>query len=241
MTVSIVIPVKNEEKVLPRLLRSIHRQSMQPVEVIVADANSTDSTRYLAQAMGAQVVDGGLPGSGRNRGAEVATGKYILFLDADVELHDPNFLQRAIDQVKDRQLAIATVDVAPIDGTPYDNLSHKFYNRYVRLWGAKHPHAPGFCMLVRRDIHNQIGGFDESVIFAEDHEYAGRASKKGKFGFLSGIAIPVSVRRQNRDGRINMGIKYILAELHILTLGPIRHNKFNYTFGYGKKGKKSIV
>ncbi|MDP2631476.1 MAG: glycosyltransferase [Candidatus Uhrbacteria bacterium] len=235
MKLSIIIPAKNEEDCLPQLLRSIDQQTMQPVEIIVADANSTDNTRKVASGLGAKVVNGGLPGVGRNIGASIATGDVLLFLDADVELTNPNFLQVALEEFEFRNLDIATVDVAPLGGTRYDVISHRVYNRYARMWGSKRPHAPGFCIFVRKSLHYAIGGFDEAVIFAEDHDYANRAGQKGKFGFLSTAPVRVSTRRQDRDGRFIIGVKYILAELHLLTIGPIRHSKFNYTFGHESK------
>lgn len=231
-TLSIVIPTKDEEVLLPRLLRSIERQSMKSIEVIVADAKSEDRTREIAASFGARVVEGGMPGPGRNRGAEVAKGELIFFFDADVELPHERFLEDAVEDFEARQLGIATADVWPIGGTRYDEFSHNVYNKYVRLWGDKHPHAPGFCILVAKDIHRAISGFDERVLFLEDHDYACRASKVAKFGFLSGTQIHVSTRRQERDGRLSMGVKYVMAELHYLLIGSIRHNGFNYTFGY---------
>lgn len=235
-TLSVVIPTKNEEDYLPRLLASIKRQSIQPLEVIVADAGSMDKTREIAKSYGARVVEGGMPGPGRNRGAEAAKGDVIFFFDADVVLKDKAFLEKALLEFESRGLDIATTDVLPIEGTKYDGFSHEVYNKYVRLWGRLHPHAPGFCMLVRKSLHEKIGGFDEDVVFCEDHDYVLRGNKAGKFGFLAkDIRVYVSSRRQERDGRLNMATKYILAELHIWFLGPIKHEGFNYTFGHSKK------
>ncbi len=42
----------------------------------------------------------------------------------------------------------------------------------------------------------------------------------------------MSIRRFDRDGRVNIAVKYLLAELHLAALGPIRHQMFNYTFGH---------
>lgn len=234
-SLSIVIPTKNEEVFLPRLLRSIQEQSIAPLEVIVADAGSDDRTQEIARSFGARVVEGGMPGPGRNRGAEAATGDLIFFFDADVVLPHGRFLEDALEEFQIRKLDVATADVWPIEGSRYDEFSHQAYNRYVRLWGRMHPHAPGFCILVRNGLHSAIGGFDESVVFCEDHDYALRANKAGRFGFLTDTRIHVSTRRQERDGRFSMAVKYLIAELHILFLGPIRHNAFNYTFGYPKK------
>jgi hypothetical protein len=92
-------------------------------------------------------------------------------------------------------------------------------------------------MLVRREGHNKIRGFDESIVFCEDHDYARRFKRVGRFGFLRSTKIPVSIRRLDRDGRLKIAIKYLLAELHLAFVGPIRSNTFNYTFGHSKKLK----
>src|SRR5687767_6578001 len=101
---SIIIPTYNEEEYLPFLLRSIQAQSYKDYEVIIADASSTDKTRAIAAEFGARVVQGGLPGAGRNRGAEAAKGENLLFLDADVILPDPWFLQMTVGEFEKRKL-----------------------------------------------------------------------------------------------------------------------------------------
>jgi len=231
---SIVIPTKNEEHLLPILLESIHQQTFKEVEIIVADAGSDDSTVEIAKIFGAKVVVGGLPGVGRNRGAEVAKGEYILFLDADVELTDSEHLVKIVKEAKNKKLDIATCDVEPLTHKRIDHVLHGLYNSYARAWGSVLPHAPGFFMLVKRSLHEKIGGFDETIIFCEDHDYARRAAKVGHFGFLQNCRIPVSTRRLERDGRFGVAMKFALAELHLVTLGPIRHKMFDYTFGHKK-------
>ncbi len=232
---SIVIPTKNEEIQLPILLASIRAQTIQPDEIIVADAKSTDDTRKIAKKFGAMVIDGGMPAVGRNLGAAKATGDILLFLDADVELRDPTFLEKSIAEFNERNLGLATCDVFPLSDAYLDHFLHTAYNKYVRAWGSVFPHAPGFCMFVRRALHNQLGGFDESITFCEDHDYAQRFKAVGTFGFLKSIKIPVSIRRLDRDGRMKIVMKYLMAELHIAFVGPIKHKRFNYTFGHVKK------
>lgn len=234
---TVVIPTKNEELELPKLLASLKKQTVQPAAVIVADARSTDKTRDVARAAGATVVDGGLPGVGRNRGAAAAKTEFILFLDADVELKDTGFLKRALKELEARGLDVATCEVEPMEASKLDRAMHGAYNRYSKIVQHVFPHAPGFCIFARRAIHVAIGGFDESVVFCEDHDYVQRAAKIGRFGILP-IKVPVSIRRLKRDGRLQIACKYVLAELHLATVGPIRHNLFNYTFGHAKKKVK---
>ncbi|MBU0531799.1 glycosyltransferase [Patescibacteria group bacterium] len=233
---SIVIPTKDEEEDLPVLLASLKSQTVQPYEIIVADASSTDRTVEIAQMMGCKVVPGGMPGPGRNRGAEAATGEYLLFLDADVELLDERFLEDNLAEMVAKGYDFACPDVEPIEGTRFDRFSHEAYNRYCRLIAPLHQHAPGFCIFVKKAFHDKLGGFDETVTFCEDHEYAMRAAKAGRYGFLS-KPVPVSIRRFDRDSRLGILIKYLLAELHHWFIGPIRHDKFKYTFGHKKKDK----
>jgi len=232
---SIIIPAKNEAEYLPALLASIGKQTLLPREIIVADADSSDDTRRVAVSFGARVVQGGLPAAGRNAGAAVAKTDLLLFLDADVELRDPEFLEKSVGEMLERRLALATCDVFPLTDALLDHFLHRAYNAYARAWGSLFPHAPGFCLFATRRLHEAIGGFDEAITFCEDHDYARRAAKVGAFGFLHSTKIPVSIRRLDRDGRLAIAIKYLLAEVHLAALGPIRHNLFKYEFGHAVK------
>ena len=238
-TLSIVIITKNEEEHLPVLLKSIKGQTLQPDEIIVADAKSEDKTREIAKKFGCRVVDGGMPSAGRNLGAKAAKSDYVLFFDADVQLLDEKFLEVTMKEVVKRDLDFATYDVKPLDGGIYDEFSHWFYNRYVRLIAPLHQHAAGFCILVKRDFHERVGGFDEQITFCEDHEYAVRANKAGKYGILS-PAVHTSVRRFDNDGRLNIAVKFFLAEMHFWFLGPIRDDKFKYKMVYKPGERKTI-
>jgi len=87
---SVIIPARNEEKNLPRLLRSLQSQSTPPEEIIVVDDGSTDRTAAVAAELGARVVTPPpLPEGWRGKtwacqhGADQAKGEWLLFLDAD--------------------------------------------------------------------------------------------------------------------------------------------------------------
>ena len=231
---SIIIPTYNEEEYLPRLLASIRSQGFEGYEIIVADAKSTDRTREIAARFGAKVVEGGMPGPGRNLGARAAQGDLLLFLDADVVLPETDWLERKVAQFRRRGLDAATCMIKPLDGKLIDSVSHNVFNAHMMATQFVMAHAPGFCIFATREIHDRISGFDETITLAEDHDYVDRAGQVGKFRVLTGSRIRVSVRRYERDGRFPIFAKYLLAELHILSRGPIRHDGFNYTFGHAK-------
>ena len=232
--VSIIIPVKNEEDILPRLLQSIRAQLFTDYEIIVADAHSTDKTVEISESYGARVVEGGMPGPGRNRGAVHAKGEIIVFFDADVQLPSAKFLGDCIAEMDRKKIDVATCKVKPISRKPIDRALHEVYNAYVVATEKLRPHAPGFCIFARRHAHEGIKGFDEEVVFAEDHDYVQRAKKDGhKFGLLRAHPIAVSVRRLEKDGRLAIAFKYIFGELRMMTSGSIKENIFDYEMGGG--------
>lgn len=237
--VSIVIPVKNEERILPKLLNSIAQQTLTDYEIIVADAHSTDRTAEIAKKYGAKVVEGGMPGPGRNRGAVHAKGDVIAFLDADVLLPNPKFLQDCVAEMDKKHLDVATCKVKPISRKPIDKALHEAYNAYVVATEKIRPHAPGFCILVRRHAHHGVKGFDEEVVFAEDHDYVQRATKRGfSFGVLRSHPIAASVRRLEKDGRLAIALKYIFGELRMMAKGPFKEMPFEYEMGGKDKEKR---
>lgn len=232
--VSVVVPTLNEEKDLPHLLEALANQTFRDFEVIIADAGSSDSTRDIASAHGYRIVDGGLPGPGRNAGADAATGDYLLFLDADV-LPEPDFLQSMIAEATERNLAIATCPAEPATNHVADALILSSYNAYVLLTQSIWPHAPGFCILIKRDLHIAMDGFDETIHVAEDADYTKRAARRGQFGMIVTARIPVSTRRFQNDGRFLTSIKYVTWDLHRALFGEITRDKsdlFTYKFGH---------
>ena len=229
---TIVIPAKNEEKNLPKLLSSIRDQSFEDYEVVVAEAGSTDKTRDIALSFGAKVVEGGMPGPGRNRGAAVARGKYVLFLDADVILASPKFLADNLKAMQNKGACVATVKVKPLSRNPVDKALHELYNAFALATEKIRPHAPGFCIFVKKHVHDEIGGFDESVVFAEDHDYVQRAEKAGyRFRILRSHPIAVSVRRLEKDGRLSIAMKYVMGELHMVVIGPYKEMPYEVDMG----------
>lgn len=236
---SVIIPTFNEERFLPYLLKSIQRQTFGDFELIVADNNSTDATRLIASKFGAKVVDGGMPGRGRNNGAKAAQGEWLLFLDADVVL-PPDFLEKAMIEIQKGEFSIATCLIDPLSERRIDKLLHESVNLYTQATQKIFPHAPGFCIFCKKSTHREAGGFNEKLKLAEDIEYVQRLSKAADFNILRGIRIPVSVRRLDEDGRFNIAVKYIAAEAHLIFLGPIYSNIFNYKFGHTIKESSKI-
>jgi glycosyltransferase involved in cell wall biosynthesis len=173
---TIVIPAKNEAEMLPRLLRSLCLQDyegMSATRVIVADAGSTDGTVEIALSfrdrLAVEVIPGGLPSVGRNAGARLATTKYVLFLDADVELPEPTLLRRALWRMRRRNLHLATTSIACREGNFFDDALYMGNNFMQRVGSVLKPFATGMFMLFDREAFWALGGFNERALFAEDY------------------------------------------------------------------------
>lgn len=238
---SIIIPTLNEEKCLPLLLESIKKQSVSRTvldennfEIIVADAGSKDKTVEIAKTYGCKIVKGGLPAKGRNEGAEVARGDLLLFLDADMTLPE-NFLEKVLKEFKERNLDIAGFLMDPLTRNNFLKfLFNLFYNWPVLALARVLAHAAQ-VILVKKNLHQKLKGFDETIKLAEDHDYAKRAKKIGKFGIIRTPRFFSSLRRFEKDGWVKTYLTYILCESHMIFLGPVKSEIFKYKFNHYEK------
>jgi len=190
--VSIIIPARNEEKNLPRLLASIQDSQSAVREVIVVDDGSTDATAAVAARAGATVILGSALPSGWTgktwacaQGAEAAEGDLFLFLDADTWFA-PEGLSRvlsAFEQHPGQRIALSLLPYH-ITKKPYEQFS-LFFN-LLMAFGAggfsamAKPKLFGQCLLISRDLYETSGGHSavrsrilENLAMADRIEAAG--------------------------------------------------------------------
>ena len=172
---TIVIPCKNEEEYIGRLLEEISLQRVGSTEIILADANSTDGTVEEATktsfhlGLNLKIAPGGLPAVGRNRGAFLAKTKYVLFIDADVTFTNKFSLLDCLERAKEGNFdMMTTTPVYRGDGNL--RASVLFYlNKLSTKWlSKKSPFAIGAFTLVRKEKFESLGGYDEEVKHTED-------------------------------------------------------------------------
>ncbi len=235
---SIIIPTLNEEKYLPSLLEEIKEQNFDGYEIIVADGGSEDKTVQIARNHGCKIVKGGLPAKGRNEGAKEARGDIFLFMDADNIFLPESFLKNLLEEFKKRKLDLASFSIYP-QGNGFDKAAYGLYNFWVNLTQKFSAYATN-SVLVKKEIHQKIGGFDEEIKMAEDHAYVKRARKFGKFGFIKTESVLTSTRRFEQEGRFKTYLKYLLAGFHIICLGPVKSDIFKYRFNYSKNPKNKL-
>ena len=235
---SIIIPTLNEEKYLPILLSEIKKQNFTDYEIIVADAGSTDKTIEIAKKFGCKIVRGGKPAKGRNEGAKVAKGDIFLFMDADNIYLPDGFFEKLISEFRKRNLGVASFPIYP-KGNLVDKICYFFYNKFVEIFQRWIAFATN-CVLIKKEVFEKVGGFDEGIFIGEDHDLAKRAAKISKFGFIKTEPVLTSARRFEIDGRLKTYGKYLLAGLYMLFFGPVKRKIFEYRFNDLKNSKNKL-
>lgn len=95
--ICIVIVTRNSEKSLPKVLESIRKQtySKERIEVLVIDGRSTDKTREIVKKFGVRLIDNPKMDfvSGKHLGYLISKGEYLMYLDSDEEIENPNSLK----------------------------------------------------------------------------------------------------------------------------------------------------
>lgn len=240
---AVVIPTLNEECFIGRLLDSIAKQTVIPKEIVVVDACSEDKTiaeikkkqRKLNNLKYFQIPKSTISCQ-RNLGVQKTHAPHILFLDADMELRDPDVLEKYYKEVSDRQPDIAVAKTPPDSNYWKDKVYFQAENILIKTLRYFWPVITARNLYIRRDVFEKAGGFDESVAVGEDQELAHRVIKNdGKLIFLKSVKLHTSVRRVAVEGRTKYSVRMVLFGLSILLFGRKR-SKVRYEFGNFKKG-----
>lgn len=232
---SIIIPTLNEEKNLSSLLPAIRQEGVENLEIVIADAGSTDKTREIAESFGCIISEGGLPADGRNKGVLKAKGDIFLFLDADLKL-SKGFVKNSLEEFTNKKLDIASFAIFPLKNSIYLNplTMNLFYNFPQILLNKIFPMG-AMGIMARREVFEKVRGFDKTIKLAEDHCFVQDAAKLGRFGVIRSATIYMPVRRFEQDGYLRTVFKYFLCALHMIFIGPVRSDRFNYQFGHYNK------
>ncbi len=232
VSISIIIPTLNEEECLPALLKSIKRQTFKDFEVIVSDSNSEDRTEYIAKEFGAKVVKGSRkgPGAARNVGARIANGEVLFFIDADTSLGNKNMLKKLKRICKKRDVVAGLFEYKPQDGNPLDKVLYMTSNIISRITiMLNRPLIAGICFFVKKDVFERVGGFNESLVFCEDHDLSLRIKKSvpGRFVFIDSTVFN-SLRRLRKDGYFKTLKTYLHTTLYFFIFKKVPRSKFKF-------------
>lgn len=184
---TIVIPCKNESKIIDTTLSLLNQQNnIEGVNVIVSDSSTDNTTVELElrekDKFILQIIQGGLPSVARNNGIKYVTTPYVLFLDADMFILDFNLLTETINIMKKEKLHLLTTKVRTTTGEY--NYTYKSFDVIQKIIKPITPFCLGGFMLFKTKIFKKLGGFDESIKVAEDYLLSKKV-KSNKFKIIN--------------------------------------------------------
>lgn len=220
--VSVVIPAFNEEERLPQCVqRTREACEASPAlagayEIIVCDNNSTDATSAVAESCGCTVVFEPINqiSRARNRGASIASGQWLLFVDAD-SWPSPELIEDVIPLLSSSDCIGCGSTIRVIDGPRWFKLTWESKNWSMRTFKW----CPGAFILCRRDAFSEIGGFSQDHYIFEELDFVKRlkalGAKRGqRFKILHKHPFSTSGRRAKAYGIgswMKFGLRLLLS------------------------------
>jgi glycosyltransferase involved in cell wall biosynthesis len=225
--ITAIVPTRNEEAVIETCVRSLARQA-EIAEIFVVDDQSTDRTAEIVRGLmpdirnlqllkAKQIPPGWL---GKNHalweGAKHASGRWLLFTDADAELLD-GAAARALRIAEDQNAALVSFSPEQLTETWYEKALIPFiYSRLAKYFSydavndekSEAAAANGQFLMIRRDAYNAIGGHEAvAADVLEDVALAKRVKTAGyRIWFGSGAGV-VRVRMYRSFGAMWEGWK----------------------------------
>ena len=212
--ISIIIPTFKEGPFLERTLKNFENLEI-PHEIIITDGGSTDGTLDIARRYTDKIVVWDQPrrqtfGEAKNAGAELATGEYLVFIDADVTIPSPqSFFKEMLAKFEQHPTLVAmTVPLLP--WVENHSLIDAFFCAPLNIWYIisnnifRYGNASGEFQMVRRSVFIDAGGYREDLAGGEDTDFFNRMGKIGRTLSYWHLFVRHSCRRAHQTGWLKL-------------------------------------
>jgi glycosyltransferase involved in cell wall biosynthesis len=227
---SVIIPSLEEGRYIRRTLGQFPPALKERfrIEVIVSDGGSTDDTLDLARRLADVVLqaDRGERENiaiGRNRGARVARGEILVFINADVMIDQPEqFFASMRDVLEEPGISAATCNVRIYreEERLVDRCVHGFFNWYFRLLNSiGFGMGRGECHVMKRELFAMERGYNERLAAGEDFELYSRLRKLGKIRWLRSVTVYESPRRFRKSGYARVIGTWMMNAVAVMVFG----------------------
>jgi len=172
--VSVIIPTKNSEPTIEKCLKSIKMQTYTNIEIIVVDNYSRDGTREIADKYGTRIFSKEPERASQvNFGVKRAKGKYVYRVDSDFVL-EPSVVEEAVTVCEQQGYGAVAVhntsDPTVSFWSKVRKLERDCYRDDEFNIGAR---------FFKRKVFEAVGGFDETLVAAEDYDLHNRLLERG--------------------------------------------------------------
>lgn len=195
--VSAIIPTYNRRELVRQAIHSALGQTLRIDEIIVVDDGSTDGTaQALREEFGDRIIYVYQPNAGvsaaRNRGMALARGRYLALLDSDDEWLPRKTEQQVawLDAHADFGMVLCDVERIDARGQFIDRFRRRDSipeDGWVLPWVLQNPALAPVSAMFRREVHDDIGGFDESLATAEDLDFHLRIARRWQIGIIDEV------------------------------------------------------
>ncbi|MDQ6914654.1 MAG: glycosyltransferase family 2 protein [Actinomycetota bacterium] len=180
-SVSVVVPARNAAATIGDALESVARQTLAPLEVLVIDDRSTDSTAAVVEATLPEARRlsgaGSGPSGARNQGLAEARGDWVAFLDADDTWHERKLEDQVTAIARHPGAVMITSDW--VRGTPTRQPSEVGETIFTHAEMLTLNRFQTSTVLARVEVLRELEGFDPALDGAEDWDMWLRASARG--------------------------------------------------------------
>jgi glycosyltransferase involved in cell wall biosynthesis len=183
--VSVIIPTCNSERFLVKCLGSLKNQTWKNVQVTIADDGSTDKTLEIAQKYGCYVIRNSKKGraEAKNEGMRLSSGKYLLFVDSDMEL-TPNVISECVE-LASNDARIGGIEI------PEHSLGDSFW---VRARDFERSFYSGSLVESARffpaKLAKEVGGFEGNLVFFEESTLPYKVQMEG-YNVFARVTSPI--------------------------------------------------
>ena len=213
MNISVIIPTYNRKETLKRAIQSVLIQSYTPYEIIVIDDGSNDGTKEWLKDNFPNVkyiyqMNSGVS-SARNKGIKFARGDWIALLDSDDEWL-PSKLKDQANEIESNPAAkfLHTNEIWIRNGVRVNQMKkHKKYGGYIFEKCLDMCRISPSSVLIKKDIFDEIGMFDETLKVCEDYDLWLRFASKYPVHFLDQPLIKKYGGHSDQLSKVDDGIE----------------------------------
>lgn len=213
MNISVIIPTYNRKETLKRAIQSVLIQSYTPYEIIVIDDGSDDGTKEWLKDNFPNVkyiyqMNSGVS-SARNKGIKFARGDWIALLDSDDEWL-PSKLKDQANEIELNPAAkfLHTNEIWIRNGVRVNQMKkHKKYGGYIFEKCLDMCRISPSSVLIKKDIFDEIGMFDETLKVCEDYDLWLRFASKYPVHFLDQPLIKKYGGHSDQLSKVDDGIE----------------------------------